>query len=249
MTETNATQPPGDPEPPNPMVLPGGIELPEWLAFLRNRAILGGLGLVVVLLLATIVLVALGGGDDGLEELSAAGVETPVAKSTVASGQGLTGNVIVTATMRIGPATTYAILGTIPSGALVSVIGRNANSSWLQVIYPPGSQLKGWVPAKVIEVTGDTSKLAVAGPGEGPSVPVPTSDVPLAYFTPVPPPIASPDPTSITPAIRTPLPTATTAAPPATATPPPTQQPPAPTAPSPPTNTPPAPPTVTEEAP
>ncbi len=83
--------------------------------------------------------------------------------------RGLVGHVLTTVTMRNGPGPTHAILGTIPRGALVSVVGRNSDEDWLQVI--PVSGIRGWVDADLIEVTGDISELIIAGPGAGPSVP------------------------------------------------------------------------------
>ncbi len=152
--------------------------LPERLAFLNNRFVIGGLSLVVVLLLVAIVLVVFGSGDGEPQVLLVAGAGTPTAEPTAKPGTPLIGRILTTASTHNGPATSYAILGTIPNGAVVSIIGRNEDETWLQVIYPPGSQLRGWVNASFVEVTGDISQLVVAGPGSGPSVIVPTQVIP-----------------------------------------------------------------------
>ena len=151
----------------------------DWAGLVGNRFILGGVGVVVVLFLTAIVLVAVGGsGDDDVGRSVASGTEVS-GESTRNSVSGLSGEVRTTTTMRNGPGATYAILGTIPSGAVVSIVGRNADEAWLQVTYPAGSQLRGWVPAAALNVSGDVSRLAIAGPGESPAVFVPTGQAPI----------------------------------------------------------------------
>src|SRR3972149_3743504 len=87
------------------------------------------------------------------------GLEAPARRPIGAAGGpdgavvpliGLPGRLRSTARMRNGPDATYAILGTIPRGALVPVVGRNADATWLQVVYPPTSQLRGWVDASLL---------------------------------------------------------------------------------------------------
>jgi uncharacterized protein YraI len=212
------------------------FELPDWQAFLRNRFILGGLAIVVVLLLIAVVLVVVGSGDGGPGPRSVSGATTPDSESTALPRRGLIGHVRTTATMRNGPGRTYAILGTIRRGARVSVVGRNADETWLQITYPAGSQLRGWVDAGFIEVTGDISQLAIAGPGAGPSVLVPTGAVPTVGEPVVPSPT---QPLAAATATPSPSPTAAPAPSP-TLTPAPTATPqPAPTLPALPTETPP----------
>jgi uncharacterized protein YraI len=145
-----------------------------WQALLGNRFIIGALGTVAILLLTAIVLVAIGHGDDagsGAGNIAVAGSdgddETP--QAPIGSVVGTTKN---TASYRNGPGTRYVILGTIPHGVSVAVVGRNEDNTWLQVRYPPSSNLKGWVDAKLLNVDGDVSDLALAGPG-----PVASADV------------------------------------------------------------------------
>jgi uncharacterized protein YraI len=147
-----------------------------WLPLLNNRAILSGLGLVIVLLLIAIVLVSIGHGNDTHRAVVA--IPTPDANSTALPRGSLSGHIVTTASLRNGPDATYSLLGTVPKGASVAVIGRNQDESWLQIRYPPGSSLLGWVDAQFLETTGDVSLLAVAGPGPGPSVPRPTGSAP-----------------------------------------------------------------------
>jgi uncharacterized protein YraI len=81
----------------------------------------------------------------------------------------------VTASLHNGPGTGYPILGTLPSGAIVKVIGRSDDSTWLQVVSQVG--ITGWLPAAVVEVNGDIAQLAVGAPGPGPSIAVPTQSL------------------------------------------------------------------------
>jgi len=148
-----------------------------WLPLLNNRAILSGLGLVIVLLLIAIVLVSIGHGNQDTHR-AVVTLSTPAANSTALPRGSLSGHMVRTASVRNGPDATYALLGTIPKGAAIAVIGRNGDESWLQIRYPPGSSLLGWVDAQFLETTGDISQLAVAGPGPGPSVPIPTGSAP-----------------------------------------------------------------------
>lgn len=155
--------------------------LGEVTALLQNRFILLGLGVLVVLLLLTIVLVVVGDGDNNTP--SAIRPTTPGRDATdVPPLIGLPGELLSTASMRNGPDSTYAILGTIPKGARVPVVGRNEDATWLQVIYPSGSQVRGWVSATALQVDGDVATLVLAGPGTGPQVPIPTS---FGFITPV----------------------------------------------------------------
>ncbi|MDP3766830.1 MAG: SH3 domain-containing protein, partial [Dehalococcoidia bacterium] len=192
----------------------------QWRPLLRNRFVLGGLGVVVVLLLISIVLLAVGGGDDAANDGPAA-VTTPGKDETAVPTVGLRGRVTRTATMRNGPGFEYAILGTIPNGASVSIVGRNEDASWLQVVYPPNSTLRGWVGASFVDVDGNVMRLALGGPGASPSV-----DLPPGGIEPLPtePPVFIPElPTEPQPPVEEP-----TEAPPPTeppASPPPTEPP------------------------
>ncbi len=185
---------------------------PAWEALLRNRAILGGIASIVVLLLIVVVLFVFSRGKEEPVVRAVAAVPTATAESTAFPTGRLTGEAITTTTVRNGPNSSFLPLGTIPHGGRVPVVGRNEDESWLQVIFPADSLLRGWVDAAFLEVTGDISRLDVAGPGPRPSLIAPTS----AFRTPTPtqpPPVAT-EPPEPTPEL---LPTQT---PPATPTPP-----------------------------
>ncbi|MEX1253750.1 MAG: SH3 domain-containing protein [Dehalococcoidia bacterium] len=210
----------------------GGVEWPESLDFLRNRFIIAGLGLLAALLLAIIILVALAGEEQDSTTPAEVSNPTPDEQTTVVPpSEGLAGRIVNTAILRNGPGSGYAILGTIPSGAQVAVVGRNEDNTWFQVV-PSSSSLRGWVEADYVQVTGDVTTLVIAGPGSGPSIAVPTrinvpdeDDEPAVPTSPpqrptstrAAPPTKAP-PTALPPTV--PRPTATSAPPPPTATPP-----------------------------
>ena len=162
----------------------GGPEPPVWLAPLRNRLILGGLSVVVLLLLIVLVLYTIGGGDDGSDTMFALGTTTPEGPPAAVPGNGIVGRVLTTATVFRGPSTGVDIRGTVPAGATVSVSGRNDDETWLQIVYPPNSPLRGWVEAASVEVRGDISRLAVAEADAPPAVDIPTSAAPTATASP-----------------------------------------------------------------
>jgi uncharacterized protein YraI len=47
--------------------------------------------------------------------------------------------------VRAGPGTDYPVIGRLTEGQTLPVTGRNAQTTWWQVIYPPGSNERGWV--------------------------------------------------------------------------------------------------------
>jgi len=66
--------------------------------------------------------------------------------------------------VRTGPGMAYAIIGLLSQGDVVEVVGKNADSHWLQIIYPASTKGRGWVAAAYIDLTG-----SLAGVPEVPS--------------------------------------------------------------------------------
>lgn len=230
MTENEPPDPPEPPSAPGPSEPPllDDLAIPEfqrvdtagssgdrltdlgpWADLLRNRLILSGIGLVAVLGLVAVILLAFGSGDGDVggpvlaSNDSEAEATAPV---TVDARDGMFGVLRSTATIHNGPNGTYSILGTVPRNARVPVVGRNADDTWLQITYPPGSDLHGWVDATLIDVTGDIAGLEIAGPGAGPSIVVPTSSFVDGA---TPPEFEGPDATSELAPTRTVRPTRT----------------------------------------
>lgn len=73
--------------------------------------------------------------------------------------------------IRSGPGTSYdPPLGTVDKGTPMTVIGKNADSSWLQVqLTLNGKNTTGWVSKDFVTVTGDLNTVPVVG------APVPTT--------------------------------------------------------------------------
>lgn len=102
----------------------------------------------------------------------------------------------------------------LPTGAMLTAVGRTADTTWLQVTAEGGQE--GWVETADVVAFG-LSKLSVTGDGAAPTA-VPTqAPMPTAPPSPTPTPTAPPSPTATptpTPS-PTPLPTATAMAAPA----------------------------------
>lgn len=221
-----APKPTGPPQqPPIDEGAPPGDQF-DWLAPLHNRLIIAGVSFLILLALTAVVLLVFsrGDGDPGtgarvgiLED----GDRTPTPVDL------LTALALTTTTLRNGPGVGFSPLGTVPRGARVPIIGRNADDTWLQVLYPPGSTFQGWIEASFLEVTGDLIDVDIAGPGIGPSIIVPTSiatfvfeeptDTPAPVVEPTDEPAETPESTSrpveteTPPPLETPAPTATQA--------------------------------------
>lgn len=54
--------------------------------------------------------------------------------------------------IRTGPSGDYPALGTLPAGASLEVLGRDASGAWLAISFPPNSGFPGWLP--ISEVNG-----------------------------------------------------------------------------------------------
>jgi uncharacterized protein YraI len=95
--------------------------------------------------------------------------------------------------VRAGPDTSYPIVGPGPAGESSKVVGRNADSTWLQVEYPLTADGTGWVYAPLVQVTGDPETAPVvqvappaqaAAPPPQQEAPPPAPEPPKYQFTP-----------------------------------------------------------------
>ncbi len=101
--------------------------------------------------------------------------------------------------VRSGPGTAYAILGQLNAASLNSVIkGRNADGTWYQIAFPAAPDGVGWIFGDLVDVSGDTTGIAVVS-----APPLPATSTPFAPLAPTTAPI-------------TPMPTATSTSAPAT---------------------------------
>ncbi len=96
--------------------------------------------------------------------------------------------------VRTGPGTNYTIAGPGPAGESSNVVGRNADSSWLQVEYPLTADGTGWIYAPLVQVNGNPEIVPVvqvappepvaAEPPPQEEAPPPAPEPPKYQFTP-----------------------------------------------------------------
>ncbi|HXF84279.1 MAG TPA: SH3 domain-containing protein [Anaerolineales bacterium] len=66
--------------------------------------------------------------------------------------------------VRAEPSTASAVLGIIPANTKVEIIGRDPGGNWWQIVYPAGSEGKGWVTAQYVSTAG-IPEVPVVGSG------------------------------------------------------------------------------------
>ena len=149
-------------------------------AILRNPFFLAGLAVVLLLGLTAGALVIFdsfqGSADAGEPTVVLAPATTttpgPVRQTAVAGG--VIGTTIRVTTVRIAPGSSSAVLGTLPRGSDIEVDGRTTDSNWYRAIFPPNSELHGWIDAEDLELNGDGDSLVVATAEPAPIVALPT---------------------------------------------------------------------------
>ncbi len=200
---------PPEGEPPPEREPPPEPEI-EWLVPFENRFIIAGVSLLGVLALTAIVLLVFSRGDGGATFTPNLGVlSNDDDDKTPTVDFALTAEALTTTTLRNGPSESFVPLGTVPRGARVPIVGRNEDDTWLQVTYPPGSPLRGWVNIEFFEVTGELHDVDIAGPGSGPSIVVPTSIPTLVSEDPTDTPVPTDEPTDTPEFKETPIVTET----------------------------------------
>jgi len=63
--------------------------------------------------------------------------------------------------VRLGPSDAFAIVGIINRGEAVAIVGRDLNTEWVAIQFPPGSAGRGWIPVKDLDGGSDLSAVAV----------------------------------------------------------------------------------------
>ena len=93
----------------------------------------------------------------------------PVAQlvASIPLADATSGTVNRSANLRAGPGTTYAIVGTVRSGQLLNLIGRNADGAWVQI------EGGAWIAAFLVNGATATQPAAPSptAPGPNPTVP------------------------------------------------------------------------------
>lgn len=103
----------------------------------------------------------------------------PSGPAQPAPGTGLSG--VLTGTINVpvlnvrqGPSTSYPIIGRVGRDAVVTILGRNADASWLNFCCLPNSQTQGWISALFV-TPGYTAEQAATIPVIDVAVPDATS--------------------------------------------------------------------------
>lgn len=156
-------------------------------AVVSNPVFLAGIAVVVLLGLTAAALVVVdsvrGGSGGGTPAVAVQAVTTttttpgPVAKTAAAGG--VTGTTNRISAVRQAPGARTPVLGTLDVGNDVVIDGRSTDTKWYRIIFPPDSELHGWISAEFLDVVGDPSTLAVA-----------TAEPPIVVDLPTQPPAA-----------------------------------------------------------
>jgi uncharacterized protein YraI len=83
--------------------------------------------------------------------------------------------------VRSGPGVNYPILARVANGERLLAVGRNAASTWLQVVLPSGTVTEGWVAASYVTLSAPIAQLPVVAIAAAPTAvpvrqPQPTPD-------------------------------------------------------------------------
>ena len=79
---------------------------------------------------------------------------TPFPPTATITPETLSGLTLWQVNVRSGPGITYALLGQINQNQPVQITGVDAGKEWFSIIYPSGSQNRGWVTTQYIQSTG-----------------------------------------------------------------------------------------------
>ncbi len=85
--------------------------------------------------------------------------------------------------LRMGPANSYSRTGQIILGQKCTVVGRNQQNSWWEIVC--SDTVRGWIDRRLVTVTGDTTALPITEPTI--IVVVTPTMTPTVTATPVPP--------------------------------------------------------------
>ncbi|HLG10963.1 MAG TPA: SH3 domain-containing protein [Dehalococcoidia bacterium] len=125
-------------------------------SMLRNPYVLAGLAVAIAIVAAVFVVILFGsgGGNGGFE----GGVVSRPLTPEPGDDGGIKGLAVQIAAVREGPGRDYFEIGLLRSGHEVSVVGRNADSTWYEIIYPD-SDLEGWVQASALKLPENAASL------------------------------------------------------------------------------------------
>lgn len=149
-------------------------------SMLRNPYILAALAVAGAIILAVAFVIVFSEGGDSPGS-GAGNIVSPTLTPAPGELPGVQAKVIAIAAIREGPGLEFFELGLLRTGQQVSVVGRNDDSSWYQIIFA-GTELKGWVPDSALRVPEGADALietVVFTPIPKPSVEQPTPTPPV----------------------------------------------------------------------
>jgi hypothetical protein len=147
-------------------------------SMLRNPYVIAALAVAVAIMLAVVFVIAFSSNEGGIGSVGGVNSRTP----TPAPGElpGVQAKVIAIAAIREGPGLEFFELGLLRNGQDVSVVGRNDDASWYQVIFA-GADLRGWVPDSALRLpdgADEQIEVVLFTPIPKPSVEQPTPTPP-----------------------------------------------------------------------
>lgn len=94
-----------------------------------------------------------------IEEVTA----TPIPLARVTLPPGVPWAVITADILNVrrGPGTNYPVVGQLQQNDVVEISGKNADSTWLQIVYPTGTIGRGWISAAYAQVRGSPAFIPV----------------------------------------------------------------------------------------
>ena len=102
----------------------------------------------------------------------------PTSANESGSSSGPSGVVIQQVNIRSGPGTDFNALGTLNPKDVVTLIGKDANGIWLQIVFANGPDGKGWVTAAYVQASGTENLPIIGGGGDVISTGTPTVILP-----------------------------------------------------------------------
>jgi hypothetical protein len=156
---------------------------------MRNPYVLAGIAVGAAIVLAVVVVFLFGTSGSGSAGDNDGGglVIDPL---TPGPGRGVAARSLAAATVREGPALDYIAVGELNRNQDVEVVGRNDEGTWFNIYFPPGSSLRGWVPASALRLPSNSAAIPVVSvtPIPRPTVIIPTATQAPAEATATPTP-------------------------------------------------------------
>jgi hypothetical protein len=130
--------------------------------FYKHPVFQAGALVVVVLGVVAAALTLIDRGSGSPEQAVASSRDvTATPRPTAAGGETGAARTKQTVAVRSLPGDRMPLFGTLSENATVKVDGRTADSKWFRVIFPPGSDIHGWVAAGQIDLGGPAAALPV----------------------------------------------------------------------------------------